>query len=35
MEKNPRHPYILRWDAPKLAALKAMFPAQYQNRASP
>jgi len=35
MEKNPRHPYILRWDAPKLAAFKAMFPAQYQNRASP
>lgn len=30
MTKNPRHPYILRWDAPKVAALKAMYP-QYYN----
>lgn len=27
--KNPRHGYILRWDAPKLAALKRMYPALY------
>jgi peptide-methionine (S)-S-oxide reductase len=24
--KNPDHPYIKRWDAPKVAALKSMFP---------
>ena len=24
MRKNPAHPYILRWDKPKVAALKAM-----------
>jgi peptide-methionine (S)-S-oxide reductase len=26
MRKNPAHPYILRWDRPKLAAYKAAFP---------
>lgn len=26
---NPRHPYIMRWDMPKLRALKSMYPAQY------
>jgi len=26
---NPRHPYILRWDMPKVRALKAMYPAKY------
>jgi peptide-methionine (S)-S-oxide reductase len=30
MAKNPRHGYILRWDAPKVAALKAMFPTHYR-----
>jgi peptide-methionine (S)-S-oxide reductase len=30
MAKNPRHGYILRWDKPKVEALKAMFPAQYR-----
>lgn len=30
MLKNPRHGYILRWDAPKVAALKAMFPQHYR-----
>ena len=30
MAKNPRHGYITRWDAPKVAALKAMFPRQYR-----
>ena len=27
MQKNPRHPYILQWDVPKLAAFRAGFPA--------
>lgn len=27
MRNNPTHPYILRWDRPKLAAYKAAFPA--------
>jgi peptide-methionine (S)-S-oxide reductase len=26
MKKNPNHPYIRRWDVPKLAAFKAAFP---------
>lgn len=30
MLKNPRHGYITRWDAPKVAALKRMFPALYR-----
>jgi peptide-methionine (S)-S-oxide reductase len=34
MRKNPRHPYILRWDAPKLAAFKAMFPGAYRDKPS-
>ncbi|PJG48822.1 peptide-methionine (S)-S-oxide reductase [Sphingobium sp. LB126] len=34
LSKNPRHPYILRWDMPKLAALKTMFPALYRDRPS-
>ena len=29
MAKNPRHGYIVRWDAPKVKALKAMFPNDY------
>ena len=29
-EKNPNHPYIRRWDAPKVAALKRLFPALYR-----
>ena len=29
MANNPRHPYILRWDAPKLAAFQTMFPQNY------
>lgn len=28
--KNPDHPYILRWDAPKVAAFKRMYPALYR-----
>lgn len=34
MRKNPLHPYILRWDKPKLAALRSMFPAQYRDKPS-
>jgi peptide-methionine (S)-S-oxide reductase len=30
MAKNPRHSYILRWDRPKVEALKAMFPRDYR-----
>ncbi len=30
MLKNPRHGYIVRWDAPKVAALKTMFPGLYR-----
>lgn len=30
MANNPRHGYIVRWDAPKVAALKAMFPTLYR-----
>ena len=28
--KNPKHGYIVRWDAPKVAALKAMYPGVWQ-----
>ena len=31
-DKNPAHPYIRAWDAPKVAALKAKFPALYSDR---
>lgn len=34
MEKNPRHPYILRWDAPKLEGLKRLYPDLYSAKAS-
>ena len=30
MRENPDHGYIKRWDAPKVAALKKMFPAHYR-----
>ena len=29
MVKNPRSGYIVRWDKPKVAALKRMFPSDY------
>ncbi len=29
MAKNPGHGYIVAWDAPKVAALKRLFPAMY------
>ena len=28
--KNPRHGYIVRWDAPKVAALQRMFPGLWK-----
>jgi peptide-methionine (S)-S-oxide reductase len=31
MLKNPRHGYIQRWDAPKVAALKRMYPGVYRE----
>jgi peptide-methionine (S)-S-oxide reductase len=31
MRKNPRHPYILAHDVPKVAALKRLFPALYRS----
>lgn len=34
-QKNPRHPYIVRWDAPEVAALKAMYPALYKAGFTP
>ena len=30
MLKNPKHGYITRWDAPKVAALKRMYPSFYR-----
>lgn len=27
MRRNPNHPYIVRWDRPKVAAFRAAFPA--------
>jgi peptide-methionine (S)-S-oxide reductase len=30
MLANPNHPYIQRWDAPKVAALHRLFPQQYK-----
>ena len=30
MAANPNHPYIKRWDAPKVAAFKKMFPSFYR-----
>lgn len=29
--KNPNHGYIKRWDAPKVAALKRMYPSLYKS----
>lgn len=35
MARHPRHPYIQRWDAPKVAALKALFPQDYRSTFQP
>ena len=32
---NPSHPYIRRWDAPMIAALKATFPAEWRASFQP
>ncbi|MCX7864160.1 MAG: peptide-methionine (S)-S-oxide reductase MsrA [Novosphingobium sp.] len=32
MAANPDHPYVRRWDAPKLAALRKLFPGFYTRR---
>ena len=29
-KKNPDHPYIKRWDAPKVTALRSMYPSLYR-----
>ena len=31
MRRNPRHPYIVVHDVPKVAALKKLFPARYKS----
>lgn len=30
MANNPRHGYIVRWDQPKVAGLKALYPSHYR-----
>lgn len=35
MLKNPRHPYILAWDAQKVRNLRRLFPAQYKPGFTP
>jgi peptide-methionine (S)-S-oxide reductase len=35
MAKNPRHPYILVWDAAKVEALRRQFPAHYKPGFTP
>ncbi len=35
MADNPRHGYIVRWDAPKLANLKSVLPALYTAKTAP
>jgi len=32
MAKNPRYGYIVRWDAPKVRALRTMFPSDYRAK---
>lgn len=34
LPRNPRHPYIVQWDMPKLRAFKAMYPALWSDRAA-
>jgi peptide-methionine (S)-S-oxide reductase len=31
MAKNPQHPYITQWDAPKVAALATLYPGVYKR----
>jgi peptide-methionine (S)-S-oxide reductase len=30
MKKNPNQGYIVRWDKPKVAALKSLYPKEYR-----
>jgi len=32
MARNPRHGYILRWDKPKVAGLKRLYPSLYRSK---
>jgi peptide-methionine (S)-S-oxide reductase len=32
MATNPDHPYIVRWDAPKVAGLKKLYPGRFKAR---
>lgn len=35
MRRHPSHPYIIRWDAPKLAAFKRLYPAWVRATPAP
>ncbi len=35
MQRHPDHGYIMRWDAPKLAALRTLYPTLYTPHAAP
>ena len=35
MRRNPSNGYIVRWDAPKLAALKRLFPDLVRPTSAP
>lgn len=35
MEKNPNHPYIRAWDAPKVSAFKRLYPKAYKASFTP
>lgn len=35
MRRHPRNPYIVRWDAPKLAAFKRLFPDRVRATPAP
>ena len=35
MQRHPRHAYIVRWDAPKLAAFKRLYPAWIRRTPAP
>jgi peptide-methionine (S)-S-oxide reductase len=35
MRRNPDHPYITRWDAPKVAAFGKLYPALYKRAFTP
>lgn len=35
MAKNPRQPYILHWDAPKIEALRKLYPEHYKPGFTP